>query len=481
VPQWSDEVYHAITGHWTKQEKRILCTDKFLDVAIDILSTNPAHFNPRYINVGIAERIALLYEIANVARAQEMYCEAYYNYLMAKQIVYDQYLRQKGVETDEDINVLSWLLRRPQREGWKVFQMYSKFLDGLEFRQVHETIAIFGSARDTAQWIHLAAYAVAVNLENVYKGGISRERLREAAASKYSDPYNLAPWLQVHITAEPTKPPDGQGRRFVEFLKQLKRFVTESHLQRADGGGADKSLPQHSDHLGMVVQAYDQLEESHPGFGIELSKVKLYRSVQDRLDALPYSPEFREVKAFTAKRLSPTFDISGKLLDVYDSQKQIDYGHVLDSEGFPDVQQRDYVLKAWRATLDTRRDDAEDQMPLVDARKLAAASTNAAHAKEKKQLIEIAKDPASPARAMAALRVARDAAARDAYEQVTAEEGGAQSPTQESGRRTPDPVARRDRFGHSSSPGTGLRPVHRATRPLQLQPLYRRFHSSLKF
>lgn len=58
-------------------------------------------------------------------------------------------------------------------------------------------------------------------------------------------------------------------------------------------------------------------------------------------------------------------------------------------------------------------------------------------------------------------------------------------------RKVPNPlvtllVARVESDSDSDSdsgpdPDPGLRPVHRATRPLQLQPLYRRFHSSLKF
>ena len=502
VPKWSNEVHHAITGHWQRQEYSIDCTDKFLDIAIDILSTEPAHFNPRYINVGIAERIALLYEIAKVARAQEMYCEAYYNYLAAKQVVYGQYLRQMKVETAADEFVESWLQRRLQRDGWKVFQEYKGFLEGLPYGIVNEKIDLFAWLQSKAQWTHLAAYAVAVNLENVYRGRISQERHDEAAQSDFSDPYNLAPWLMVNVEVAPTKNADGQGHRFVKFLKPITRFVTESHALRPGGGGADESFPQHSDHLGMVVRAYDQLEAHYEGFGRDLSKVKLYQSIQDMVDALPNSPEFRRLKTLTAALEDPKMETDG-IVNFETPRKQIEYRRTLDSNGFPDVQKRDYILKAWRETLLLPWDD-DDHEPLADDALAALNKTAVQQVQE--TLTAMGEDAGSPQKAREALE-----AARDTCEQGTAGGGAGRSRTPEpypygsspgsdpgdgvvfSGKQVPQGMAQRiaaelakddpdsDSDSDSDRDTGRLRPVHRATRPLQLQPLYRRFHSSLKF
>ena len=329
--------------------------------------------------------------------------------------------------------------------------------------------------------MHLAVYTVALNLERMhidssyYRKKYGEQKLRNAVNSESPDPYNLAPFLDVPETANPTQIPEDLRRRLLEIMRPISDFLGESLAlteedRRAPVVPRQKFEYGHSDHLHMVVQAYSYLEHRFPTFGTDLSRVTLYQSVQARVNALSFFEAYQDVQI--AEREGITIADTQGNIRFFDPRTQGDYERLLDMNDFPNIRKRDFILREWREALAEHREELTT-IPLDD--EFIGTLDDSAKKKLESELTEMAEEPSkkgSPEKARDAIEAARASylsqAARDG------QRGGAEGPP----KRKP---AEKDMYG--SSPGEyDLRPaVHRATQPLQLQPLYRRFHSSLKF
>jgi hypothetical protein len=203
----------------------------------------------------------------------------------------------------------------------------------------------------------------------------------------------------------------------------------------------------------MVIQAYTELENRFTGCGIDLSKVTLHSNVVDRLRAIGTSFMFKgdeQTPAYLLEYIQEGDpDPPALLRRQLEVETALEVATALEEKELPSHPMREAALDAWRVFMTTPRS--------LDVRAEAASSES--ELDEEGELDEYGElqDGDGGGVVLSGKQVPPEMLQRIAAELA---------------KDIPDP-------GPGSDPG--LRPVHRATRPLQLQPLYRRFHSSLKF